>query len=174
MSPFLRTSSVAFVALALVPTAAQEAHQADGADVDALVSATYDVISGSKGEARDWDRFRRLFAEGAFMVPRTDEAGAPMRRITPDDYVARSGPYLEGNGFFEEETDRRVRVYGDVAQVFSAYAARHTEDDAEPFMRGVNAFQLVHDGERWWIVSLVWHQEGEDTPLPGDLSDLER
>jgi hypothetical protein len=27
----------------------------------------------------------------------------------------------------------------------------------EPFERGTNSVQLFHDGERWWIVSVMWN-----------------
>jgi len=92
----------------------------DGASIDALIDATYAVISGPAGHKRDWDRFRALFTEGALMIPRAVGAKS-LRRLTPEDYIARSGPFLEREGFFERETARSVNQYGDVAQVFSTY-----------------------------------------------------
>jgi hypothetical protein len=141
----------------------------DVATIDGIVSATYDVISGEAGHPRDWARFRNLFAEGATLVPRAEGAPPGLRQVTPDDYITRSGPYLETNGFFEEEIGRSVHRYGDVAQVFSAYSARHRGSDPQPFIRGVNAFQLVHDGERWWILSLAWQQEHESLLIPIEM-----
>jgi hypothetical protein len=34
-------------------------------------------------------------------------------------------------------------------------------------MRGINSMQLFHDGERWWLLSVVWDNEREDQPIPG-------
>jgi hypothetical protein len=156
-----------FVALACHARAEDDAGPIeDGATIDALIAATYDVISGPAGEERDWDRFRALFIDGALMIPRAEASSGSFRTITPEQYIERSGPYLVENGFFEMEIGRTVHRYGDVAQVMSAYAAKNALDDPAPFMRGVNAFQLVHDGSRWWIASLAWQQESEALPVP--------
>ena len=42
---------------------------ADSASSEAIIAALYDVISGPAGQARDWDRFRGLFAIGARLLP---------------------------------------------------------------------------------------------------------
>jgi hypothetical protein len=33
-------------------------------------------------------------------------------------------------------------------------------------MRGINSFQLFHDGERWWIVNIYWQHESTKHRLP--------
>ena len=51
---------------------AQVVSTADPADVesiDAIISASYDVISGSKDEPRDWNRERSLFYPGSRHMP---------------------------------------------------------------------------------------------------------
>jgi hypothetical protein len=50
--------------------------------------------------------------------------------------------------------------------VFSTYESRHAADDAKPFQRGINSFQLVNDGKRWWIMTIMWQGETPDTPIP--------
>lgn len=178
----MRTSFVALALAAAVlagaPAAVAQAPEAkveaaayaeDGASIEALVAATYAVISGPAGQKRDWDRFRALFVEGAIMIPRAVGAQS-LRRVTPEDYIARSGPVLERDGFYENELSHQVRRYGDIAQVFSAYETRRTPQDAAPFMRGINAFQLVHDGQRWRIASLIWQQEAPVLPIPPEYA----
>src|SRR5580698_564307 len=51
-------------AAATTPTA----NPADVSSVDAIMAATYDVISVPAGKARDWDRFRSLFVPGARLM----------------------------------------------------------------------------------------------------------
>lgn len=165
----LFTVIVGAVLLAAAAPARAEAPAANAADVesiDSIMNAVYDVISGSAGEARDWDRFRSLFIDGARLIPRSAKAPGGAVILCPEDYVTRSGPVLERDGFFEEEIGRKVDQYGDIAQVFSAYAAKRAADDAEPFMRGINSFQLMkHDG-RWWVVTIFWQAETPDNPVP--------
>ena len=38
--------------------------------------------------------------------------------------------------------------------------------EAEPFARGINSFQLMNDGTRWWVVSIMWDSERPDNPIP--------
>ena len=35
-----------------------------------------------------------------------------------------------------------------------------------PFGRGINSIQLFHDGDRWWVVSVLWDNERPGNPLP--------
>jgi len=148
---------------------AKEADPKDVASLDAIMKAVYDVISGDAGKARDWDRFRSLFHKDARLIPsgknaQTGVIGA--RMLTPEDYVQRAGPNLEKNGFHEREVARHVDMYGNIAQVFSTYASFHKMDDKDPFMRGINSFQLLNDGKRWWVVTIYWQAETPDNLIP--------
>ncbi len=134
----------------------------------AIMHAVYDVISGPKGQKRDWDRMRSLFVPGARLIPvQTDKDGnTRTRMLSVEDYIRLGGPYLEKEGFFERETHREVDRYGAIAQVFSTYESRHGADDAKPFARGINSFQLFYDGKRWWVVTIYWQEEKPGLPIP--------
>jgi len=137
----------------------------------ATVKALYDVISGDAGVKRDWNRFRSLFHPKAQMIPtgknaQTGQVGA--RVMTPEDYVNLSGPNLEKGGFHEVELAYTEDRYGNIAHIFTSYAARRKASDAEPFMRGINSVQLYNDGKRWWVLNIIWSPETPETPLPKD------
>lgn len=158
------------VAAPAAPAAASmpAARSADVASIDAIIAAVYDVISGPAGAPRDWDRMRSLFApEGRMgaVVPRPDGSFV-LRAMTPDDYIARNTKAFATMGFFETEKARTTETFGQIAHVFSTYEARHAKDDAKPFMRGVNSIQLVHDGKRWYVLSLIWRAEDPKLQLP--------
>jgi hypothetical protein len=141
---------------------------ADVESVDAIIAAVYDVISGPAGEARDWDRWRSLFIPEARIISvgvnREGEIGHGV--MTPEDYVQRAGPNLERNGFFESEIGRTQEEFGPMVHLFSAYDSKRTLDDPEPFARGINSFQLLNDGERWWVVTIYFTSERPDLPIP--------
>ncbi len=145
-----------------VPTAAAE----DVSSIDGIVAALYDVISGPAGQARDWDRFRSLFIPEARLIPtgfRGDSATASL--WTPEDYVSRAGPSLEERGFFEIEIGRVEEIFENIAHLFSTYETRGSlEGDVS--QRGINSIQLTWDGERWWIVTIMWRGVGSDTDIP--------
>lgn len=144
------------------------ANSKDVESIDAIIKSLYDVISGGAGEARNWNRMRSLFLPEAKMIATgTTATGEIVKRVmTVEDYIARSGPVLEKNGFFEKELFRKQELYGRIAHCFSTYESRRTVADKEPFMRGINSIQLYNDGKRWWILSIFWQSESKELPLP--------
>lgn len=152
-------------------TAPPAANPADVSSPDAILAALYDVISGSVGKKRDWDRFRSLFLPGARLVPTrpAPAGGETASTLSSDDYAERAGPYLEKNGFFEREVARKSERFGGIMQVFSTYESRHSVNDPKPFARGVNSIQLFFDGTRWWVVTVFWQEENPTMPLPKEF-----
>jgi hypothetical protein len=147
----------------------KEADPADVVSVDAIMKAVYDVISGAAGEKRDWDRFRTLFHRDARLIPsgknpQTGTFGA--RALTPEDYIKRNEAFLMKEGFYEREVARRTEIYGNIAHIFSTYEAFHSLSDKKPFMRGINSFQLINDGKRWWVMTIFWQGETPENPIP--------
>lgn len=141
---------------------------ADVSSVNAIIGALYDVISGEAGQKRNWDRMRTLFVPEARMTAtgQRPDGSRVKRSMSVEDYINTSGPYLEKNGFFEIEIGRAQHEYGSIVQVFSSYASRQKQSDANPFMRGINSIQLWNDGNRWWIISILWESETKSTPIP--------
>ncbi|WP_420633703.1 hypothetical protein [Candidatus Palauibacter sp.] len=86
---------------------------------------------------------------------------------SPGDYADRAGASLEQTGFFEVEIARSIDRFGPVVQAFSTYESRRNADDPEPFARGINSIQLMHDGRRWYVVTIYWSGERPDLPIPG-------
>ena len=140
----------------------------DVESIDAIITTLYAVISGPRGELRDWDRFRSLFIPQAHFIPSSlNESGDVEHNFeTPDQFANRVGAMVEEAGFFEIETARITERCGHIAHAFSTYATRRNETDVEPLTRGINSIQLLHNGERWYIVNIFWTAERPDLPLP--------
>jgi hypothetical protein len=159
------------------------ARPADVASVDSIIAAVYDVISGPAGQARDWNRFRSLFAPGARLIPirrRVARTNDPNFRsifvtsLTPEEFIQTASRFMQTNGFFEREINRRTERFGRLAHVFSTYESRRALSDATPFARGINSIQLFNDGERWWVVTIYWETETEGNPIPGEYLPARR
>jgi hypothetical protein len=152
------------------PATAPAARPADVASAESIIAALYDVISGGPGEARDWQRFRSLFAPDARLIvgaPAPD-GRVPARNMTVEQYVVSADPFLKRDGFWEREIARRMERYGNVAHVFSTYESRVKSADSPPFSRGINSIQLVTNGERWWVVTIFWDFERPGNPIPAE------
>jgi hypothetical protein len=151
--------------LALLALSAPVACPAGTDSIESAVQAVYQVISGPAG-TRDWARFRTLFAEGARLIPmRVTPDGAASSVLTPEDYIQRTTPNFEKNGFFESPVAQRVETFGNIAHVFSTYEARHAPGE-KPYARGINSFQLVRQGSAWKVMTILWDSERESNPLP--------
>ncbi len=145
----------------------------DVESIDAIVHALYDVISGPAGP-RDWGRDRTLYhPDAGWHMPvglRRSPSGETsdervLRVMSLEQYQAQASSYFDENAFYEVEIARRVERFGDIAQVFSTYESRHSPE-GEPFTRGINSIQLMHDGSRWWVVSILWNGERDGLTIP--------
>lgn len=133
--------------------------------IDHIIAATYDVISGPPGP-RDWDRFRSLFYPDARLIGSARRDGKIVARPrTADGYAQSAGEFFKKEGFFERGIHNDVQQFDHMAQVWSTYESRH-EKDGKPFTRGINSFQLLFDGTRWWIVNIYWQDEDPAHPIP--------
>lgn len=100
---------------------------------------------------------RSLYIPEATMIPSLEQTGGDFRVLTVEDFIGwvDEGTVIGGpddQGFREEGIANRIERYGDVAQVFSTYQKRFW-DDEEILGCGVNAIQLVHYDERWWVAN---------------------
>lgn len=160
----------------LALTASTAAAQTDGARPDdvaspeAIVAAAYDALARRPGEPFDWDRFRSLFLPGARLVPNTEQTEGEFRVLTPQEFVDWIDPLWdiedpEDPGLEEEQIAVEIERYGDVAHAFSTYQKRFWGAE-EVLGRGINSFQLVFDGRRWWIAGIAWDEESGAGPIP--------
>jgi hypothetical protein len=145
----------------------REAAAADVASPDAMLKAAYDVISGPAGKQRDWDRLRSLCVpEVHFIVAAKPGSADPVHSYDFNGFADAAQKALEKEGFYERSVANRVEHWDRIAHVFSTYESRHNASDPKPFERGINSFQLVNDGKRWWIVNIFWEQETPQAPIP--------
>jgi hypothetical protein len=122
-----------------------------------IIDAAYRLISGRTGEARDWDRWRKLHAPGARLIPieRNHDGASFANVMSAEEFIASRSRFFAQQSFFEWETAREERQFGALTQVWSSYEAAE-EPGGPTIRRGVNSFQLWNDGTRWWIVSVAW------------------
>lgn len=140
----------------------------DVATIDGMIKAFYEVVSGPKGQPRDWARDRTLYIKDVRFVP---VSVSPDGRITPrivdHQAFAEGADGLAKEGFFEKEVHRVTERYGPIAHVWSTYESRRTED-GPVIDRGINSIELFWDGKRWWIANAIWSDESKPYPIPNE------
>ena len=137
------------------------------AAITALIDDFYDTVSGPAGP-RSVERQRRIFHPAAqLMRTGLGPDGRPWIKVmTPEGWVADTAEFFATNDFYERDAGCDVERFGHIAWARSVYEARRHPDDRELVKRGVNTIQLFHDGDRWWITSVLWTDERSDLPLP--------
>jgi hypothetical protein len=142
-------------------------YSSDVKSVESTIAALYEVISGEKGEARDWDRFKNLFTADAKLIPTftNKEGSVAYRAITPAEYETSFTKNIPQRGFFEREISNITESYGNIVHVFSTYETRE-EKEGKVTMRGINSIQLLKSNERFYVVNVFWSSETEKSPLP--------
>ncbi|MGH8034773.1 MAG: hypothetical protein ACREO9_06070, partial [Lysobacterales bacterium] len=144
-----------------------DARPGDVNSLDAIITAMYESISGSRG-GRDWDRIRSLHLPGSRLIPTgvrvTGDNG--LRILDIEGWIDGARPLFETNDFYEVEVARRTERFGKIAQAFSTYECR-SEKNGPAYMRGINSIQLLEKDGRWWVVNVFWDNETEDNRIPG-------
>jgi hypothetical protein len=135
------------------------------------MAALYAGVSHPPNVPPDWSKLRTICAkEARFIPPR--RADGSLAFFSTEEFIARVSDGIaaraakkEDTGFVEHEIARKMDCWGNICQLFSTYEGRHLASDAKPFVRGINAMQLEKDGNRWWIVNILWDSETPQKPL---------
>jgi hypothetical protein len=147
-------------------TSVNDKYTKDVSTETAIINALYEVISGEPGEARDWERFKYLFAKDAFLIPtnKSTEGVFGYRKMTPDDYINFFSTRIK-TGFFEKELKHELVSFGTIAHVFSTYETKETKNGPVT-NRGINSIQLFKDQNRYYIMNVFWCAESLGFTLP--------
>lgn len=170
MSTKHRLATILCMALIGASDAQADAQASDWQTPQSIVQAMYEVVSADAGEARDWERYRALFIEGAQLSVALDsKIGSGIMAMSAEDLIAQTDAAYATTGFHELPLVTRVEQHGLMASELSSFEVRLRRDDPAPMMRGLNHFQLLNDRERWWIVSNVGVMETARAPLPEEF-----
>ncbi|HEY4230228.1 MAG TPA: nuclear transport factor 2 family protein [Thermoanaerobaculia bacterium] len=145
----------------------------DAVSIDAIIKALYESISGPAGAPRQWERDRALHAPGALLIPMrppsvTKDGLGAAEILDIAGYEKSRAPFFAANSFFEVEVARKEFHFGAMAHVLSVYEGRETPD-GRVIKRGINSIQMFHDGERWWVASIMWDNERDGVALPAEF-----
>ena len=140
----------------------------DTKSIQSVIDAYYDCISGPIGEKRDFNRLKNLFHPKAKLIytywNKEETQASTLIFNTMDEYIERLD-YLDKKGFYEYEIKNSIDEFGAVSQVFSSYRY-YVEDKSIPPRTGITSYQLFFDGDRYWILSMLWTFETPTNKIP--------
>lgn len=131
--------------------------------IDDIVASIYEIISGEKGEERDWDLMHTVFHPDARLMYGNEKE---MNFLTVNEYISRFRESLKQNKFYEKPVNNEIDVYGNMAHVWSTYQRFSKENGGKELSSGLASIQLFHDGDRWWVLGVYWKNEMPHDPIP--------
>lgn len=138
----------------------------DVVSIDAIIKASYEVVSGEKGAKRQWERDRFLHHPKA-IYSFTERQNNETRQVVMSvkDFHQETDNMTMETAFYENEINREVRIFGNIAQVWSTYETR-LEQNGPVMRRGINSIQLFYENKRWFIFSWIFDKELEHKKIP--------
>ncbi|MBB6270706.1 hypothetical protein HDF26_001133 [Pedobacter cryoconitis] len=138
----------------------------DVTTIDGIISASYEVVSGEAGEVRAWERDLSLHDPNAVYSFQEEINGRLQQVAMPlKDFHKETDTLVSKTAFYESEINKEVRVFGNIAHVWSTYETRLVKN-GPVVRRGINSIQLYYSADRWWIVSWTFDKERGDRKIP--------
>lgn len=128
-------------------------------DAGSVIDTMYASMSFERGELPAWERQAEVFAPDARLVRVNDEGVFEFNPRTFREDLEQKIASGALPSFWESETSREMRVFGDIAHVLSTYEMR-TCRGGELIARAIKSIQLFRRDGRWWISAMVWQREG--------------
>ncbi|WP_312923900.1 hypothetical protein [Empedobacter brevis] len=136
----------------------------DAKTIEALMKASYEVVSGEKGAKRQWERDHYLHHPKA-VYSYFDRKKQEQVTMTLQEFHKETDEMVFNTAFYENEINREVRVFGNVAHVWSTYETR-LEKGGKVERRGINSIQLIFENNRWYIISWTFSGETDQNIIP--------
>ncbi len=138
--------------------------------IEGVTGEMLKLISGPKGQERDWEKFRNLFLPSAqfYALPSPNQNGSTITSWNLEEFIRTLGPIYKAEGFYETPIAYDINTFNGMANVFQSYTAKNAAGTYNA--KGINNFILMWDKNRWWIASVTWSNADTNNPIPSDLS----
>ncbi|MCT3959002.1 hypothetical protein HZQ27_07760 [Elizabethkingia anophelis] len=139
---------------------------ADVLSIDSIIKASYEVVSGEKGAKRQWQRDKFLHHPKA-VYSFTDRSGEKQEQVVMSigEFQHETDEMVLETAFYEKEINREVRIFGNIAHVWSTYETQ-LEKNGPVVRRGINSVQLFFENNRWYIISWIFDKEQDSNRIP--------
>ena len=136
--------------------------------IDSIVSSIYQVVSGAKGEARDWALHKTIFhPEGQIISNYVNEKGEyQVLFLSVDEYMEKYKDYFKNMNLYEKDSNRVIEINNNMAHVFSTFESYKSPHDSIPYKIGTASIQLYNDGNRWYVLNMYYKNETKKDKVP--------
>ncbi|ADV84148.1 hypothetical protein AciPR4_3394 [Terriglobus saanensis SP1PR4] len=134
----------------------------------AIVTAIHEAISGPPGPF-NWDRFRSLFLPDGMIGEAGGKPGEEkVMYLRVSEWIDAVRKARETATVHEVVQKVKVEQFGSIANVFYTHTLGEGTEESERRI-GTNLSQLVFDGKRWWVASMVWNGTPQADQVPPEF-----
>jgi len=131
-----KISTVLFSLITTMTLAAQEKMSSDTnavKSIDGIVKEVLRLVSGAKGQTRNWEALRNLFLPTATftVLNNNDSIQQPVEAINLDDFIKLMHDEYYEQGYLEYETGKTIDEYNGIANVLQSFYAKDSENKQE-------------------------------------------
>lgn len=138
----------------------------DVSTINGLMKAFYEVVSGEAGEKRQWERDLSIHNPKAVYSYMSNVNGELQQvTLSLEEFHKETDNMVLETAFYETEINREVKIYGNIANVWSTYETR-LEKNGIVARRGINSVQLFYSKNKWEIISLIFDRETANNRIP--------
>jgi hypothetical protein len=96
--------------------------------IEGTVKEVLRLVSGEKGQARNWEALRNLFLPTATftVLNNNDSIPRPVETVSLDDFIKLMHDEYYEQGYLEYEIGKTVDEYNGIANVFQSFYAKPT------------------------------------------------
>jgi len=133
--------------------------------IDGIVKEVLKLQSGESGKRRNWKALQNLFLPTATftILNNSDSLQRPTETVSLDGFIELMHDDYYEKGYIEYETGKTIDEFNGIANVFQSFYGKDSENEEA---RGINTYQLVYFGKRWWIANLLWTLETDKVKIP--------
>ncbi len=135
--------------------------------IDELTKRLYDSICFKPGGRPPLRTLPGLFIPEGFMVNNDDTLPVILTVATFIEFYKEQIAEGKFASFQEKEIKHKTEIYGKIAHRFSTYEARF-DINSQPIAIGINSIQFLKIDDNWKVSCMVWNNQTEDMPIPGD------
>ncbi|NQY68727.1 MAG: hypothetical protein HRT72_13515 [Flavobacteriales bacterium] len=138
----------------------------DVQSIQLICYAYQEVLSGSAGDARNWDRLRYLCLPQTQLNQVFHADYDELNNYTVESYIEQDGGWYDNVDLDLSQLGITIDRFGNMAQVFQTYESVWDDQQGDSGREiGINAYMLVYQNERWYIANVLWDTETDSVKV---------
>ena len=124
-------------------------YREDVKSIETICHAYLDVLSGSAGSPRNWNKFRYLCLPNVQFTQAGSVEEADVDQNSLEDYIEQNGGWYDNTDLEENQLSISIEKFGNMAMAFQTYESVWDDNQGDAGTEiGINSFMLAYNNDR--------------------------